>query len=245
MKSKDKTQSLEVGQVYLPDVINIRKMAFTLAEVLITLGILGVVTVMTIPSLINNYQMQQTTLGVKKFYTIMTQAIKSSEIDNGSMIDWNIPTSNVFADSQNYFETYLKPYLNVIYQNTQVNVYKEPWVNNYIKYLNGTYLSISGGQEFILVDGTDAITFCISGNMCYFYVDINGLKSPNIFGKDVFVFSLVTDKNFFGPYKLDNKYTRDRYVTDVTRGCNKDARGEFCSAVIMLDGWKISDDYPW
>lgn len=53
----------------------IKLRAFTMAEVLITLGIIGIVAAMTLPSLIGNYQKKQTAIQLKKFYSIMQQAI--------------------------------------------------------------------------------------------------------------------------------------------------------------------------
>ena len=52
---------------------NYFKKAFTLAEVLITLGIIGVVAAMTLPSLINNIQSKQLEAGLKKQYSIISQ----------------------------------------------------------------------------------------------------------------------------------------------------------------------------
>ena len=59
------------------------KKAFTLAEVLITLGIIGVVAAMTLPSLIqrNNNKVVETRL--KKFYSAINQAIMMAEVDYG------------------------------------------------------------------------------------------------------------------------------------------------------------------
>ena len=42
------------------------KKAFTMAEVLITLGIIGIVAAMTLPSLVGNYQKKQTAMQLKK-----------------------------------------------------------------------------------------------------------------------------------------------------------------------------------
>ena len=50
------------------------KKAFTLAEILITLGIIGVVSAMTMPSLIQNYREKQTVTAVKKAYSEFSQA---------------------------------------------------------------------------------------------------------------------------------------------------------------------------
>ena len=47
------------------------KKAFTLAEVLITLGIIGVVVAMTMPTLINNYQKKLAVTRLKHFSSMM------------------------------------------------------------------------------------------------------------------------------------------------------------------------------
>ena len=52
--------TLAEGATHVATCGNNRKVAFTLAEVLITLGIIGVVAAMTMPSLIQNYQEKAT-----------------------------------------------------------------------------------------------------------------------------------------------------------------------------------------
>ena len=47
------------------------KSGFTLAEVLITLGVIGVVAAMTMPSLVAHYKEKQTVVALKKFYSIL------------------------------------------------------------------------------------------------------------------------------------------------------------------------------
>ena len=59
------------------------KKGFTLSEVLITLGIVGVVASMTIPAVIRKYRENTTVAQLQKFYTTMNQALKRSELDNG------------------------------------------------------------------------------------------------------------------------------------------------------------------
>ena len=58
------------------------KPAFTLAEVLVTLGIIGVVAAITMPSLVTHYKEKQTVVALKKFYSILEQAIRLNQIDN-------------------------------------------------------------------------------------------------------------------------------------------------------------------
>ena len=68
---------------------NNRKAAFTLAEVLITLGIIGIVAAMTLPALMANGRKQETVARLKKFNSMMLQAILLSKNDNGPYEYWN------------------------------------------------------------------------------------------------------------------------------------------------------------
>ena len=60
-----------------------KKIAFTLAEVLITLGIIGIVAAMTLPTLIQSNKNKEVEAKLKKIYSVMNQAILLSEKDNG------------------------------------------------------------------------------------------------------------------------------------------------------------------
>ena len=62
--------------------------AFTLAEVLITLGIIGIVAAMTMPSLIQSYRKQEASARLKKFNSIFNQMMIMSEEDNGPSSEW-------------------------------------------------------------------------------------------------------------------------------------------------------------
>lgn len=55
------------------------KNAFTLAEVLITIGIIGIVAAMTIPTLISNYQKQIVETNLQETYSIMQQVMKYAD----------------------------------------------------------------------------------------------------------------------------------------------------------------------
>ena len=59
-----------------------------MAEILITLGIIGVVAAMTIPVLIANHKKQEVVTKLEKVYTVMNQAIKMSEVENGAVEHW-------------------------------------------------------------------------------------------------------------------------------------------------------------
>ncbi len=69
------------------------KKGFTLAEVLITLGIIGVVAALTLPSLIQNYREQAIVARVKKFYSVFSQAYAMAVLENGTIDNWGLKDS--------------------------------------------------------------------------------------------------------------------------------------------------------
>ena len=103
---------------------NKKNFGFTLAEVLITLGIIGVVAAMTIPNLISNHRKNIVETRMAKFYSVINQAIRRSEADNGPVAHWDKLILDDIKDENNeiigkttntkeWFNKYLKPYLNV------------------------------------------------------------------------------------------------------------------------------------
>lgn len=64
------------------------KKGFTLAEVLITLGIIGIVAAMTLPTVINDSTERETVAKVKKFYSVMNQALLMAISKHGYVDEW-------------------------------------------------------------------------------------------------------------------------------------------------------------
>ena len=60
-----------------------RYKGFTLAEVLITLAIIGIVAALTIPSVISNYQQQEFKTGLKKAVSVLNEAIQMNITQEG------------------------------------------------------------------------------------------------------------------------------------------------------------------
>jgi prepilin-type N-terminal cleavage/methylation domain-containing protein len=77
---------------------NIKRFAFTLAEVLIVLGVVGVVAEMTIPTVYMNAEKQSAVAKLQKFYSVMSQAIDLSEIDHGDAINWDTCATILLAN---------------------------------------------------------------------------------------------------------------------------------------------------
>lgn len=87
---------------------------FTLAEVLITFSIIGVVAAMTLPTLVQNYQKQAAITAVQKAYTTLNQALKRSIVDNESPSSWVEQGAQINYDTTlKYFNKYWKPYYNI------------------------------------------------------------------------------------------------------------------------------------
>ena len=62
--------------------------AFTLAEVLITLGIIGIVAAMTIPNLMTKYYEKRTVNQLKEIQSIIAQSVRMSEEEFGDASSW-------------------------------------------------------------------------------------------------------------------------------------------------------------
>lgn len=229
------------------------KRAFTMAEVLITLGILGVVIAMTLPGVIEGYQKAETINRLKKAYSVIAQAIELSEVHNESVKYWNFNQSN--AD---FFNQYLKPHF------ATINETKYGKISAEIKYSrpNGSIEDnfTPFNSNALVVSTVDGMTFYfssyINANYKGIVVDLNGYKKPNRFGRDLFMFSIspeygLVPYGYKGTCDMGNAYdTFDReYLKSARRyGCSKQAgetNGAFCSALIITDGWEIREDYPW
>ena len=219
---------------------NKKLFSFTLAEILLVIGIIGFVAAMTIPALINSYQKNAAIETIKKEYTSLAQAVKQSESDNGNNADWDWGTGMTARQS---FDTYWGPYLRVdIYCTTYTDCgysSSAPW-----KVLNNTSagttaVSTTSRTSVILSDGSFLLVGIVGGTTNTIMIDINAGKPPNMFGKDVFYLVLDTNKGLM-------PYGYNLAMTTINSNCATGvAGGNFCLAKIMMDGWQMKSDYPW
>lgn len=223
------------------------KKAFTLAEVLITLGIIGVVASMTLPTLVNKYKKQEAITRLQKTYTVLNQALKMSEAENEAYEYWQ-SASDMGAGE--YFDKYWKPYFKI---SRKCNTYQECGYSSFTPWLllNGNRSTLYVVQPqlrstFYTPDGALIAISAFTGSTdinnggyvdTTIYVDINGPKNPNQYGKDFFLF--VRTKKGVMPYGYDKS------STSVDNNCSKNADGSLCSAKIAKDGWRMLDNYPY
>ena len=205
-----------------------RMKAFTLAEVLITLGIIGVVAALTMPVLIQNYKQKLIITRLKKFYSTMSQAVLRSSIDNGPSGDWIIAKGwqdgNTTKALQNFYDKYLAKYI----INVQAGI-DENTKEFKIKFSDGSYAIMDAGA-------------CIG-----FHYDYNGDKLPNEVGRDRYDFLLCTkqEPDMFTQNNIKTWYkaktTKDRDM--IQRLCAY--QSFYCSRLLELDNWEFKKDYPY
>lgn len=83
---------------------------FTLAEVLITLGIIGVVAAITIPSLISKVQKAQIEALVKENYSSVAQAMRMASADDAEALP---VIANSTQGMKEWFNNFLAPYMKI------------------------------------------------------------------------------------------------------------------------------------
>ncbi|MBP3924529.1 type II secretion system protein [bacterium] len=220
-----------------------KKVAFTLAEVLITLGIIGIVAAMTLPALITKYQKQVTVNRLKHAYSVLSQAVKLSEVYNGPIDNWDFPEERNTDAAEVWLKKNICPYMkysDIINPSTLV-------ANNQsvdIKLTNGTVLSFwfNTAERFHVFIFLNPNKPTQSGkNYFAFYAGKSqGYGPNNVLGSNM----IVRPYDFSNDAGVDN--TRAFWKDDVNRGCNRnnDNKG-LCAGLIMYDGWEIKDDYPW
>ena len=172
---------------------------FTLAEVLITLGIIGVVAAITIPGLINNYKAERLHSKFLKTYSLLQQVFKQMQADEIPLDPASYPGA-----TNPFYKTFLK------YLNGTVNCGRLGYSSDYdirtapcyytraykYKDLSGkstiAEVRLDDGQ-LVLPDGT-ILFFENYTNGIWISADLNGLDAPNRWGIDLFTFQFIEEE---------------------------------------------------
>ena len=218
--------------------------AFTLAEVLITLGIIGIVAAMTMPSLVGKYRQKTVETRLEKFYSIANQAIKLSELKNGPKEYWSFCTGGAPADDsptidcETWYNTYLKDYLKTV----RVEHFDDMYHNTAAYFADGSIMVIKSGydiffypfgkdfdkEEFFRVSGEGAISRPGAGTKFFafsFRPNRNNIISTAHEGKGIEPYrGLIckTETAEDGTKKtVCNSLSRDELLNNSSYGCNK------------------------
>ena len=170
-----------------------RKTAFTMAEVLITLGIIGIVAAMTLPSLIGNYQEKQWKVAYKKAYSSMSQAFmrmqandEFQDMSNLVITNPDIGLEGTAAVGENF--KIMSKYFNTVKTCFDKNQ-DECWVCEDGQSGHGADPDWLGCNKsaYAFIDYS-GIAWALYSNTEYpILVDVNGDKRPNRLGQDRFV----------------------------------------------------------
>lgn len=224
------------------------KNGFTLAEVLITLAIIGIVAALTLPSLIQNQINHVVENRLKRFYSIMGQAVLMAENEYGDKKDWYQDVSGTEVDQEG----------NPI-EGTSLAL---NWYNKYLdKYIKTTKIEVSsdGIPTFYLTDGTSFQPGArTTRDWDYFTTSTpeKCKKNKDWAGRCGFSFNFCPIHNSsdwqylynkgFEPWKYLWKGTEEDLYNNTDYGCSKVSRIPLmCSTLIQYNNWTIPKDYPF
>jgi len=220
---------IKAGKIVIIGDWRMTKHGFTLAEVLVTLGIIGVVSALTIPTLIANYKKSVYVTQLKKSVSSWEQAFQKMKADDGvdNIVDTtvfsNINGSECALNSNDnnckYFFIALERYIKI------TNITTVGSVNYKFKYIKKgstpLFPANNGNTKIIFLnDGSAIMNFrfkkipqnssyscsqieSAGGHLCQVMgqisIDINGLKGPNTNGRDIFDFT-ISEKGKLIPF---------------------------------------------
>lgn len=179
-----------------------RRAAFTLAEVLITLGIIGVVAAMTMSTLITDYREKATVAKLKKIYSTMSSSYLFSMSKYGTLDEWGELQVSGNPDDDNPLISGAQKAMDILTENFKV---AKQCGNKGGCFYDGAYKTLGPVDEHFsgtannfvsvqLVDGTAIATWVGSEGYIYIYVDLDGKAGANTTGKDAFWFVLTKDR---------------------------------------------------
>lgn len=243
-------------------IIKNKNYAFTLAEVLITLGIIGIVAAMTLPSLIAGYQKKVFVNQLKKAVSVVEQGfykrmadIEVTDLTYGGVFEMLDPE---------VYKVELRKTFNVVSTCVQSEscMPRDPKTGRMIEYKplrSGTPPRLRDFYVAVLKDGTIfgiREMFCskttngnfstMKDNCGFVLLDVNGTKGPNQYGRDVFFFVLAGNAHLYPvhgrEWSLANFGNEDKTWRQLNQYCDveyADSSGEGCAARVIEEGWEM------
>ena len=265
--SPKRTNSSKLSLIFTFHTLLKKKAAFTLAEVLITLGIIGVVAAITLPTLITKHQKHVTVNRLKKAVSSFEQAITRAQADYGDMSGWTFLQSgtdlstdsdSVKAEREIFIKNYIMKYMQISKDCGLDNVNKCQTYMTTSLDKSSFKLNINYGRMFITSDGTlysimidnymitddDGGQTAVTNGHLLVTVDLNGAGGPNIYGRDLFIIDVSSANKKIALFGAGRD--RETLKNNSAWACNsRTSRRFYCGALIQQDGWQIKEDYLW
>ena len=225
---------------------SLKSAAFTLAEVLVTLGIIGVVSAMTVPTLMQNYQRQSYVTQLHKTYNEMSQALLRYQTDRNAL---NLREAGMSSQAEvnNFISSYFKVVNSCLDSSTVT-----PCFANQSEYKKISGATASGfdndadglGMSFVLANGTSIRPWLSNGrNFIVMVVDVNGQKGPNILGRDFFDMCIDVNGNIDTCLRNGGTFphTEAQRETEFNDVCIADSASiAGCFGKILNDNWQMN-----
>ncbi len=198
------------------------KKAFTLSEVLIVVGLIGVVAALTIPNVYVNYNKKVYTTQLKKTYSLILSAIGNACAEQKVS---KFYMTSYASNSTLFLNTFFKGILN---NGTSTVADFAPSYKSIKGGINKPLTSIGAdyipNSRILLDDGQVLAVSCSSTqDFCWVLLDINGKHGPNIAGRDFFRFKF-------------SKTTNE--IFDTSSSCDvTNISGNGCLGQILNDNW--------
>ena len=199
-----------------------KRIAFTIAEVLITLGIIGVVAALTLPTLVQNYKEKILINKIKRTYSNIQNAIIMAQKENESIGDNSVlfnASDGVVKVTENFAKYFSGAKVCKTKKECPNYYYNIEYANSYYNSNGETMVWNSSIPKIILNDGSVIVinslnNGCESHRFDTYYdengqptqfkvdqyfcaslsFDVNGSTLPNKFGQDAFYIQVFKDK---------------------------------------------------
>lgn len=231
-----------------------------MAEVLITLGVIGIVAAMTIPNLVQSYKKKEVETKLVKFYSTISNAIKLSEVDNGQHNTWEQLDYSVDVDD--YYNEYFDKYIRILRKDYRTDKSDNNRKHIELYFSDGSLADVKvdargltweffpNANDFNITQGIDSTRRGISSFPFTFNPHAGIAEHTNgRYGFEPYMYLRCEVKVDTDGQKVNvcNGLSREELMNDKNYGCNKTAAfgGVYCTAILYQNNWKIPEDYPF
>ena len=222
------------------------RLGFTLAEVLVTLGIIGVVSAMTVPTLMQNHQRKTYVTQLHKVYNEITQAALQYQTDRNAV---NLREAGINSEAS--ANAFIRNYFKVV---NECEGLSGCFADSYKK-MSGGEVSLGNTRSFVLASGASVRPMynAVGLALVSFLVDVNGKQGPNIAGRDLFIMCLYNNGVLDdASYTIDDDGNTSEIFDTVPLSeeernkifnsqCNSNSTGVAgCFGKILNDGWEMT-----
>lgn len=234
-----------------------KKFAFTLTEVLITLSIVGVISAMTVPTLMNKYQREAQAVQIRKASQEFANAVDMYITSEGKT---SLTATGIFAEDEDGnvpgIDSFIESNLRIVKKCDSSN---PCFASSYRALDNRSKTFSCSGSQYALANSASICVTAVKGSTTtalltnkvrpYLSVimDTNGQEKPNIGGRDIFTFYITKNGELTGvcPDETVSLIEPQCVVNAVTGEvtcpvCDNSTTGAYCYTALEENNWKMN-----